>query len=890
MTTTTDEEGGSSEEDGSSEENIPTTRSRAEQQSALQSVSEPADADLPADTSTSGRVVVGETATGTIAVVGDRDWFAVTLEARTVYRIDLEGVATSQGTLSAPWLAGVHDAQGILLDDTSDYYFTESPNSRIFFTPQTSGKYHVAAGGDIGDRNVGTYRLAVSEFPDDYAADRTTTGTVSVAGSTTGRVDFPNDRDWFAVTLTAGTVYRIDLEGVATSQGTLPQPLLDGVHDAQGIRQGGTGGHYGAVSDGQVFFTPQTSGKYYVAAGGVVGYRNVGTYRLAVSEFPEDYVADRTTTGTVSVAGSTTGKVDFPGDRDWFAVTLKAGTPYWIGTTAQRGYPVRYGVHDADGNLIANTADDNSGRDWGIWVLFTPQTDGPYYIVTGGSYNSDYRLTVMDATDDYAANTGTTGTVTLGSVKRGEIDQPGDRDWFAVTLRAQRTYQIDLQTDLRVPVNRVTNTRPDPYLYGLYDTNGDRIANTEDDARVIFTPETAGKYYIEVGEVGTGIGAYRLTVVQQDLPADIHTPATIAVGGSTTDSTDGPTDVDWFKVTLVADTYYQIDLKRTVGGTLRDPSLRGVYDMNGTLIANTADDDSGEWSNSVVFFKPSADGIYYIAAGSARGGGYRLSVRAVPADDYTADINTTATVSVGGSATGQLEVPDDRDWFRVTLTAGTTYQIDQVHQDGYRRWKLWGIYDATGNLIPNTQDNNAHFKSRVFFTPSTTGPHYIAAGATGKFVDHTPITTNILTDYNAAFHVGGYRLSVNIITDDYTADATTTATVSVGGAPVIGRIEVPGDVDWWAVELTAGTSYRIDQKKREYSLNPYLRGIHDSSGILIPNTTNDNGGEPDNIFLRSYNSIVYFTPSNTDTYYIAAGANGSNPYKIGSYSLSVKVQ
>ena len=235
-------------------------------------------------------------------------------------------------------------------------------------------------------------------------------------------------------------------------------------------------------------------------------------------------------------------------------------------------------------------------------------------------------------------------------------------------------------------------------------------------------------------------------------------------------------------------------------------------------------------------------------------------------------------------------MPDDRDWFRVTLTAGTTYQIDQVHQDGYRRWKLWGIYDATGNLIPNTQDNNAHFKSRVFFTPSTTGPHYIAAGATGKFVDHTPITTNILVDYNAALHVGGYRLSVNIITDDYTADATTTATVSVGGAPVIGRIEVPGDVDWWAVELTAGTSYRIDQKKREYSLNPYLRGIYDADGNLIPNTANDNGGEPDNIFVRSRNSIVYFTPSETDTYYIAAGANGSNPYKIGSYSLSVKVQ
>ena len=38
-------------------------------------------------------MTVGGSATGEIDYWGDRDWFAVELEAGTTYRIDLEGVA-----------------------------------------------------------------------------------------------------------------------------------------------------------------------------------------------------------------------------------------------------------------------------------------------------------------------------------------------------------------------------------------------------------------------------------------------------------------------------------------------------------------------------------------------------------------------------------------------------------------------------------------------------------------------------------------------------------------------------------------------------------------------------------------------------------------------------
>ena len=80
-----------------------------------------------------------------------------------------------------------------------------------------------------------------------------------------------------------------------------------------------------------------------------------------------------------------------------------------------------------------------------------------------------------------------------------------------------------------------------------------------------------------------------------------------------------------------------------------------------------------------MFTAPST-GDYYLEAGS-RGptdaGTYKLSVTATDPDDFAADTSTTGTVNVGGSATGEIAPGNtDKDWFKVSLTAGQTYQID----------------------------------------------------------------------------------------------------------------------------------------------------------------------------------------------------------------------
>ena len=46
-------------------------------------------------------------------------------------------------------------------------------------------------------------------------------------------------------------------------------------------------------------------------------------------------------------------------------------------------------------------------------------------------------------TDDYASSISTTGSVVMGGSVTGEIEFWGDRDWFAVTLEAGKTYRFD---------------------------------------------------------------------------------------------------------------------------------------------------------------------------------------------------------------------------------------------------------------------------------------------------------------------------------------------------------------------------------------------------------------------------------------------------------------
>ena len=839
--------------------------------------------DYTVTTQTTGTVEVGGSTEGEIEERDDRDWFAVTFEAGRTYRIDLKGTWTGDGTLEVPALYDIRDADGVRIAGTKDNNAVWGFNSRVYFTAEEDATYYVNAGGYLG--YVGTYKLSVSEVTDDYAARTWTSGAVAVGGSVTGELDYAHDRDWFAVTLEAGKSYRIDLEGSKSGVGTLTNPALYGVHDANGDLIAGTKNNNGGWGrNSRVYFTAEEDATYYVAAGGWGDKR--GTYTLSVVEGADDYSAGRGTSGVLAVSGTATGEIEAASDRDWFAVTLEAGRTYQVDLegsgTGALSDPFLRGIFDARGARLSDTKDNDGGTGANSRVTFTAEENATYYVNVGAYRDAvgDYTLSVAEVTDDrpddYRAGTGTNGSVTVGGSARGEVEFENDRDWFAVTLEAGKSYRMDLEGSGAGPLSR-------PYLRGIYDAGGVRIADTTSDGgdgrngRMYFTAEDAGTYHVAAGAWGDRTGAYKLSVVEipresGDYSAGTGTSGAVAVGGSATGGVGSRDDRDWFAVTLDAGKTYRIDLEGsdTGAGNLRDPYLRGVHDANGVLITGTTNDDSGYYRNSRVMFTAEDAGTYYVAAGAyKRQGTYVLSVTDV--DDFVAGTWTSGAVAVGGSARGEIDFSGDRDWFAVELDAGGTYRIDlegsSTLAGDLRDPYLRGIHDADGDPITYTtnDDGGSGSNSRVTFTAQDAGTYYVAAGAQGS-------------------RKGTYKLSVTEVrsgvADDYAAGTGTTGEVTVDGSAT-GEIEFGGDRDWFAVTLDAGKTYRIDLEGSETSAgtlhDPYLYGIYGAHGLHFNGTSEDDGGE-------GHNSRVYFTAPYTGTYYVGAGADGT---LVGTYKLSV---
>ena len=524
---------------------------------------------------------------------------------------------------------------------------------------------------------VGT--ILNTEQEGDYAADITTTGTVSVGSFQTGELESAGDVDWIKVTLVGGTSYVIDYEGEDTGWGTLFDPYLRGVYDASGdLISGTTDDNGGQGFNSRLGFTPDSSGTYFLGLGTTSPLLPGGTYQVRVTEFddyvievhiPHDDYADNTTTGgSVSVGGSAVGnlqqvlsdnsdriRVTFETfwtyiDHDWFRVTFDEGTTYridirgsWTGHGTLRDTRIA-GIYDSNGNPIDGTVDDNSGIDVEARMIFTAPTAGTYYIAaTRGEFpfptqnSGSYTVEVEEVDDDdYAADTATSGSVAVGGSTTGTIERPGDLDWFAVTLEANYTYRFNLQG-----IGEDWPLLEGKFIRGIYDPNGNPLAGTytpealNGQLRAAFTPAYDGTYYVAVGawEYFFGTGEYRLSATDfgyTDVSDWLDTHAYVGVGDSVAGDIEVKNDRDWFAAVLEAGKTYQIDLKGspTNQGTLEDPYLHGMYDSEGDLIFYTSDDDSGVGQNSRIYFTPDTDGTYYVAAGAlfGRTGTYRVSV------------------------------------------------------------------------------------------------------------------------------------------------------------------------------------------------------------------------------------------------------------------------
>ena len=650
---------------------------------------EPTCGDLPGDTTTAGRLVVdGAGVEGQHHTSTDVDWYAVSLDAGVDYQFDADPT-DPQPRL---YLLKIHDDQGTELrtsaiapvEGPQNYYQLPNRVNSLPFRTDQAGAYYVSIaspkGGHAPDR---VYTLSAQS--DDYSAD-TTTEAVAELGELT-RVYLmrtssdpddtaTNDVDWVRASLLANVRYHISFD-----VGKCPQTaVIEGIHDADGTAIPMTSSS-GACS-ASMYFTPTTKGDYYIAVTGKGSQfvdkddvdddgRLKGTYHdrypftgadavLVVSLVPNycvgesfdtlrdaltplsepagaDLPAGTSASGRAPIGSSVTGNIESATDRDWFRVRFNGRVGervYWLelkGADTGDGTlpdPLIVGIYDRQGNYIPfshvagqfKTYDNDSGYGRNAITDFTAPCAGDYFVAVAGYEGStgSYTLSVTDITD------------TSTSIPADDYEGKGFANWQGFDGPFDGTSNGD---------ELVGNLAPGlPATAPVYETDYELF-------RLSVLP--GRNYRVEV----------RLPETTGGEPADVDVRLLLGIHPYSDIGRADPEDIVVRHVTHERDIPGDPSLEFTGTRTwyFSAPGLVEVVVPSRWLAS--VDILSGE------YFEPGD--VYAIVLTDITDSG----------DDYLGAEETTGAVTVAGSVTGNLEVDNDVDSFRVRLEADKSYRI-----------------------------------------------------------------------------------------------------------------------------------------------------------------------------------------------------------------------
>lgn len=468
----------------------------------VEDAAQPSDA-IASSARTRGRIAVGQDVTERLDFAGDRDWHRIRLEEGQSYRFQL---VPGDGDGIGDPLLRLYDADGQELaadDDGGD-----GLNSYLEFTAPATGNYFVEA-RDFNESSTGSYRL--SARAGDVPADASTDAGLAADGDFREGMLAPNgDRDWYRVDLAAGQGMRVAVNsGEAADALADPYVVVYGPDGAELARDDDSGEglnawlEFQAASAGVHYvevrgFSDDAAGRYYLMlTAGEIGASPDGVEMLAAN--------DEGRMATIGAAG----------DVDWFAVQLVEGRPYRFSVEgvepAALADPMLT-LFDEQGNQAA--IDDDGGTGVNSYLSFTSAAGGLYYAAVSGYGDSAGRYWLRAVDTDVPGNVNTDENLAAQDDDRiSRIDLPGDLDYYRVSLEAGVRYLIEVAgADGDNPID-------DPYLTVLNAAN-EQVAADDDsgdglNARLRFTPEQGGEYYIQASGLGGSIGSYQVRIVRQ---------------------------------------------------------------------------------------------------------------------------------------------------------------------------------------------------------------------------------------------------------------------------------------------------------------------------------------------------------------------------------------
>lgn len=695
----------------------------------------------------------------------------------------------------------------------------------------------------------------------DQAGDATSQARLS--GSADGEFSPAGDADWYRFSVEQGQRYNFTLEGVVGSDGNAVDPMLS-IYDAEG-NQLAFNDDAGGTLNSALQYAPQQSGEVFVEAR-AFNAEATGAYRLAVTSAaipPDNAGNDASTRGRIRSGQTVNGNIEYEGDVDWYRLSARTGQTYRIALAGagEGGLSDSYlRVVDAQGNELA--ANDDSEGSLNSALEFTPQASGNVFIEASAfsnAYTGAYTLTVNGSAgprDNLSADRNTRGRLTVGQSVDGVLDFNADRDWYRVRLQEGQSYRFTLNSVGDSPVGdplvRIHNAQGEEL--GFDDDGGDGL-----NSYLEFTAPTTGNYFVDAGAFSEGPGGYTLTARAGDVPNDATTDANLSADGDYREGVLAPAgDSDWYRVDLAEGQGLRVGLTSAETDPLGDPYLV-LHGPDGSEILR--DDDGGEGLNAWFEYSAAAAGTHYIEARGFTEDAVGRYVLTLTPGEIGASPDTAEYLSPNSDGrSSTVGTNDDLDWYVLEMVEGRPYRI---YLDGAGDTPLADpfltLYDSQGNSVVTDDDGGAGFNSYLSFVSPTGGPYFIGVSSFGSGSS------------------GGYALRA--VDTDVPGHVNTDEFLDQAADERLGRIEIGGDLDNYAVELEGGVRYTIEVSGAgEMPLaDPFLS---------IVNTENQSVASDDDSG-PGMDARLSFTPEATGAFFLqASGLGGST----GWYTIRIMRQ
>ncbi|MBL6795159.1 MAG: S8 family serine peptidase, partial [Synechococcus sp. BS307-5m-G34] len=828
----------------------------------------------------------------------DSDWIRVDLVQGIQYEFQALGAASLPSTgLNDPYLQRLldpaitlHSPDGKPLVDGASS--TNGSDPLIVYRAEQSGAHYLAVSSESG-LATGSYAVTRSSL-DEFGGDINTNGLLTIERPIQGVINQPGDQDWFRITLNAGEALVLELLGNSSNNGTLHDPWL-GLYSASGQLLASDNNN-GKGLDARLAWAASTAGTYYIAAA-ALGNQGRGSYILQSSKREDDapdrlssaFVYDLITPGT-----SLSGDLEVSGDRDWYQTILQATKTYRIALDGEQSLASGYQplndpavtVRGPGGKRLA--FDDDGGVGLDAELIFQPASTGRFFLdVQDATDRSDghYKLSVEEAVDDFGDTTLSAHALSQPGkdavVLEGRLDFRQDIDLFSIDISPDQTYRIDLRG-----LSSDGGSLPDPLLL-IHALDGTLLSDDDNsgqgnDAGLYLSSSTAQTILITAAAPAGQLGTYTLEIEQSQLPPDDFGDSPDQAGSLTPGTSQQGLlltagDTDWFQLALKADQHYRFLLRGTDSnsGSLDDPFLE-LRDADGTLIDSA---DGGTLTRDAALgYRPSSDQTVHLvarASTSALTGSYTLT--AYEPDEAGAGFESAAPLLVDAPFQAGIQSPDDTDWFRIDVTAGNTYTLSALtdtDKDGSLKTALIELFDSTRTTISAADGRHTDGSATLAFKATSTGPHYLAVrgyrGDTGTY-------TLSATQGNQADLIGESR--------------DTAAALTIGGDNRA-VLELASDLDWFSVDVDAGSTYRFTMQANVDGITsplvaPSLTTVAFEADELPPTPPSRRGRRRLPGFLGenaiSLDSSITYTAEQSGTLYLQA-ASVANRWQ-GAYRI-----